>query len=89
MKLDIVHFDAYGDGVIAIYINDKLYTYGDEYHDRMSNWITGFLDGLKYAEVDFVENRLEVCYAKHNTRFLKKIVEQGQSPPDDLKDIKW
>ena len=39
MNVDIVYFNPSGDGVTAIYIDGKLYTHGDDYHDKINFWI--------------------------------------------------
>ena len=60
IEIDIVSINPEGDGVTALYIDGDLHTHGNEYHDKIDVWISGFLDGLKYAEVDFLKENWEV-----------------------------
>ena len=48
-----VDFKGGGDGVDALYINGMLHKYGDYYHDKIGEWIEGFLGGIKYAGINY------------------------------------
>ena len=49
MKIQIVHINPEGDGATALYVDDELHTHGDYYHNKIGDWISGFLDGLEFA----------------------------------------
>lgn len=84
MKIDIVKFNPEGDGVTAVYIDGKLHTHGDYYHDKIDNWVEGFIDGLKFAEVSFDEDGHDIPGDK-----CKLIHEMGHSPPLRWPDRKY
>ena len=42
-----------GDGVTGMYFDGKLITYGDYYHNKIDDYISGFLDGMKHAGIKF------------------------------------
>lgn len=43
MKVDVVDFSGGGDGYTALYVDNKLHTYGDYYHDKIGDWINGWV----------------------------------------------
>jgi hypothetical protein len=47
MELQIVHFDPFGDGITALYKEGKLETWGDFYHDKIDDYIRGYIEGVK------------------------------------------
>ena len=49
-KIEWVKISPETDGVDGLYINGKLVTQGDYYHDKISDYIAGFLAGLKRSE---------------------------------------
>lgn len=49
MKIKVVKMNPGGDSVTALYVDDRLRVQGDQYHDKISDWIKGFLAGLKFA----------------------------------------
>lgn len=49
MEVTIVTF-AYSS-CMAFYIEDKLIKFGDYYHDKISDWIAGFLACLSYQHI--------------------------------------
>jgi hypothetical protein len=49
LKLDVVFFgDATGE-TSALYIDGELELQGDAYHDKIDQYINGYMDGLEYA----------------------------------------
>lgn len=82
-KFTIVHFPE-GEGVHAIYVNGKLEKYGDYYHDKIQDWIKGFLDGARWAGINFEETKV-TC---NDPELNDGICDNGDSPPKYLSDIK-
>lgn len=95
MKLTLtwVRFDPDGDGVDALYINDKLHMYGDYYHNKQFEFQTGFVDGIKYAvssgwKAEIVEEkyyyRINFDDDKYEKSIPYKVAYNGDSPPKKL-----
>jgi hypothetical protein len=80
MNVDIVYFNTSGDGVTAMYIDGKLHTYGDYYHNKIDFWVMGFLDGLIYSKKQFIKTIHEIEY-EDNDELVEQIVELGMIPP--------
>jgi hypothetical protein len=84
-KIDItkVDFSGGGDGVYALYIDGKIHTYGDEYHNDINAWIRGFIDGLEWigADIDY-----KTLYCKDND-IIYNIVDMAEEPPSQLSDL--
>lgn len=79
----IVRFNPEGDGVTALYMNDKLYTHGDYYHNKIDTWIDGFIDGIKLNN----EVVIEYYSLGEESRLCKRVIN-GDSPPEYFKKIK-
>jgi hypothetical protein len=84
MQVTVVKFNPEGDGVTALYIDGKKHTHGDFYHDKIDDWIAGFIEGLKFAEVNFEEAEDEIPGDK-----CKLIHQSGQEPPMEWPDRKY
>jgi hypothetical protein len=78
MIIDIVYINPEGDGVTAVYIDGDLHTYGDYYHDKIDDWVRGFIDGLRYASVRFTKRGWELC---GDRPLAKAICEDADVPP--------
>ena len=78
----IVNFPQ-GEGVHAIYIDGVLEKYGDYYHDKIQNWIQGFLDGTRWAGIEFEERKITCKDPELN----EKICELGGIPPKHVSSI--
>jgi hypothetical protein len=76
MKFTIVVFNWEGDGVTALYVNGKYHIHGDYYHNKIGDWIDGFLAGLKFAKQEFSQ---ETWYVDAGD--CKPIWELGRVPP--------
>ena len=55
MRIDVVDFNPGGDAVLALYANGKLIMSGDYYHDKISERIEGFLEGIRFVKFKFTE----------------------------------
>lgn len=84
MSLTVVKFDPDGDGVTALYIGDNLNTYGDYYHDKVDDWVEGFLEGVRYCWTGVVVERYDVAVDCP----VSREVCGGDSPPLRLADLK-
>lgn len=84
MRLCRVSFAYESDGVTALYIDGKLHTHGDYYHDKIDDWINGFIEGLKYAgqQVTVASDQIpeEKCIP---------ICQEGREPPAKWPDKKY
>jgi hypothetical protein len=70
--------------VTALYIDGKLHTSGDYYHDKIDDWINGFIAGLEFAEVKFELDEHHIpgddCLPIH---------QDGEPPPEKWPDRKY
>jgi hypothetical protein len=71
-----------GEGVTAIYIDDVLLKYGDYYHDKIDDWIKGFLEGVRWSGIN-LEERKYTCKDPE----LNDDVCDGGIPPNSLFDV--
>jgi hypothetical protein len=76
-----VDFKGGGDGVDALYINGMLHKYGDYYHDKIGEWIEGFLGGIKYAGINYTFKTIQ-C----KPELVEEVSENGGVPPKSLSD---
>lgn len=84
MKVTIVDFTGEGDGFYALYIDDKLHRYGDNYHDKIQCWIKAFIEGLKYAGIEVSQSDVKIW----DEEMIENISGSGEVPPKNLKEIK-
>lgn len=82
IEVTYVDFSMGGDGCKALYINGKLHKYGDDYHDKIDNYIGAFVDGLKWAGVNMVYKKV---YSKSNY-WYQETTNNGNPPPGYLED---
>ena len=86
IKAVIVDFSGDGDGITALYLDGLLHTYGDYYHDKISEQISGFLDGVKYVLGD--DNVIESSINLHEKHpLIEDTWDVGNPPPNNLSDI--
>jgi len=85
LTIDIVKFNPEGDGVTAIYIYGVLFTYGDYYHDKIDDWVQGFIDGLEYAMASF---NVVNWALPGDTKMSRDICELGATPPERFRQIR-
>ncbi len=80
--ISIVDFTGGSDGVTALYINDKLYKYGDDYHDKIRIWIPAFIEGLKMVvdPINIITKKIKVL----NEEIIADISEYANIPPKEL-----
>ncbi len=81
-KFTTVDFTGGGDGVYALYINDKLYRYGDYYHDKIEIWIKSFIEGAIWAGLSIKHEEI-IC---KDSDLNRDISENGNFPPENLED---
>lgn len=84
MKITILTIDTVCDPVKAIYIDDILYKYGDEYHNKISDFIKGFVDGLNISKIQYTINSID-C---DDDKWINECCEIGNPPPTNLSDLK-
>lgn len=81
VHLTIVMF-GYEEVVYALYIDNNLVFYGDNYHHKITSQIKGFIKGLKYSEWNIIEQRVNCIDVKMN-----EDVTEGMLPPKSLVNI--
>jgi hypothetical protein len=84
MKLTIVDFSGGAEGITALYIDGKLHTYGDYYHNKITEWINGFIAGLIRAGVTTEENKI---YLPEESPWIDWTWDLDNPPPDTLKGL--
>lgn len=82
--ITIITFWPDGDWVKAIFIDGELFRYGDEYHDKISTYIDGFIDGFKASKIPVNVRRGECI----DYELEDSIVLDGGSPPKTMYKIK-
>lgn len=82
-KIEHVSFNPSGDGTTGVYIDGVIFKYGDEYHDDISSWLKGFLDGIKWSGVNIDYVRLS-C---DDPEWVEELCEMGGSPPDNISEL--
>lgn len=85
MEVVTVDFRGGGDGVLALYVGGNLYKYGDEYHDKIEDYIRGFVDGLKFILGIAMTYEKITLHQYHP--LIDKVCSEGYSPPEKLIDI--
>lgn len=83
MQIDIVRINPEGDGVTALYIDGGMHIYGDYYHDKIDNWVEGFLAGLRRADADVSVRTWEVS---GRTKLSREVCEDAAPPPGLLEE---
>ena len=87
----VVDFKGGGDGIEAIYINGELHHYGDYYHDKISDWIKGFIEGLKYTVTSMGVTGISLNISEKECSdkdMIESTSEGGSEPPKLLSDVK-
>lgn len=90
MNVTVVKFNPDGDGVTALYLHGKLFKYGDYYHDKIDEWIEGFISGLEYISK---ENQYNISLLINKENFnsidedLDEEIMMGEPPKKDLIEI--
>ena len=88
MRIQIVKIHPEGDGITALYINGRLFTHGDHYHNKIDNWISGFLQGLRFAKDEgWCVTILESSYYTEDEKLVEDICEMGGALPDNINEI--
>lgn len=80
MNITIVTFNPTGDTVEALYIDNELLHYGDEYHNQINTFLKGFIEGLKHCEFNFTLEKIK-CY---NEELNYNIWELADTPPKNI-----
>lgn len=69
------------DGFHALYIDGKLIVYGDDYHNKIQDYIRGFIDGIEFTgmkpEITGQCRYLKDAYNKvpENNKILGKLIK--------------
>lgn len=89
VKVTTVDFTGGGDGVYACYIDGELEFYGDYYHDKIEDKISGFILGLKWIKENYVyplkvEEEKITCT---DPQMIESISELANIPPKKLSDV--
>lgn len=69
MKITQITFDPKGDGYDVVFINGLFFNQGDEYHDKISAQIEGFISFLKFSKLDHSLEKLAFEPKKKNVDF--------------------
>jgi hypothetical protein len=77
----VVTFES-GESVSAIYVDDVLLKYGDYYHDKINDWIKGFLEGVRWSGINLEESKFTCGDDK-----ISEDVCDGGIPPQSLSDV--
>lgn len=80
MKIDIVDFSGGGEASTALYVDGKYLFGGDCYHDKIDDYVEGFLAGVKKVRKVF-PNQSEVKYHSLTEAAAEKFAETGDSFP--------
>lgn len=83
-RITIVDFSGGGDGITALYVNGNLESYGDYYHNKIDEWIDGFVEGVKFTGA-YVEVESETC---EDDDTIERISSNGETPPKSIHDVK-
>ncbi len=83
VKFTIAKFNGDDDDVIALYADDVLVFYGDYYHNKISDKIGGFFEGLEFSKFVFSKDTLDVT----DTDLIERVTN-GENPPINLSEIK-
>ena len=88
MNITTVTFGPEVDYVVAIYIDNELFKYGDEYHDDIKQWIHAFIAGVLYGDDNSNSNFIYHCEVPVDK--CRDIIENGASPPEKFTELsKW
>lgn len=82
-KFTKVDFTGGGDGVYALYIDNKLFKYGDYYHDKIEEWVDAFIQGARWNGASIQYSTLECT----DSSMIEEISELAGTPPQNLSDI--
>lgn len=82
VDIKIVHLNCDGDGVTALYLDQKKHTHGDDYHDKIDDWIDGWIAGITYAKVKHEIAHFDVPSKDDDED------DSWMDPPDDF-DSEW
>jgi hypothetical protein len=77
LNLKIVSINPEGDGVTCLYINNMLHMYGDYYHNKIDDWIAGFVAGLNFDRPSTDNIEPENWY----------VLGESYEDPDQLEDL--
>ncbi len=75
-----VDFTGGGDGVYALYINDELYFYGDEYHDNITVKINSFVEGCKWSGKNVNFSKFSV----KDEDLIRRVSDDAEVPPKNI-----
>lgn len=82
-QFTIVTFEL-GEYVKALYIDGILEFYGDYYHNKITEKISAFIEGVEWAGVSVDVQRVN-C---QDNDINEEVCEMGGMPPKNLDDVK-
>jgi len=82
-KFTIVTFEM-GEYVKALYIDGVLEFYGDYYHNKISEKISAFIEGVEWSGLKNIDVENLNCV---NNDINEEVCEMGGMPPKYLKDL--
>jgi hypothetical protein len=82
-EFTIVTFEL-GEYVKALYIDGVLEFYGDYYHNKITEKISAFIEGVKWAGVSVDVKKINCTDEEIN----EEVCDMGGIPPKNLEDIK-
>lgn len=90
VEVVVVDFSGGGDALEGVYIDGDLEFYGDDYHDKISEKIGGFILGLKWIKENYIYNlkvndRRVQCI---DADLIERVTELGDSPPKKLSEVR-
>lgn len=87
MKIDIVNFND-PEGAIGLFIDGKLHTYGDDYHNNIRTWCEAFTEGITYmCHPPLVEKPIITHYELNE--YGQEKFSNDWNCPEKWPDKKW
>lgn len=83
-KIVSVDFQMGGDGMTALYLDGKKIKDGDYYHDKIEQFIEGYVFALKTMGI---EHSFKKMIAVEENKIAWGVYEDGDSIPDELQNF--
>ena len=83
LKFTLVRINPDGDSVKALYIDGILYKSGDEYHNDITAYLDGFIEGCLFSKLDIEIEQLDCI----DEELEKEIMEYSNEVPSSLDSI--
>lgn len=82
MTITYISLDPDSDGYDAIFIDNKLFMHGDEYHERISAKMDGIIEYLEFTKVDFAQERFDLFPADEVSIFDEDYMPKAKDTPE-------